>query len=612
MGVFFWTRRRCPVNALGATRFRPRVEALEERVVPSVYSGTIVADAPLGYWRLGESDPSQPAMDSSGNGNNGAYMGGITLAVPGAIANDTDTAAGFDGASAYVDIPSTTGGPFNLHNNFSLEAWVINAGQGGGALDQAGRIFSNGAFAWGILNGVVGTRDGVRFTTFGHLDYDSNQTIVPEDGSWHYLAVTLDATNTARFYLDGVQTDSISGPAPANSTGSDLFIGKNPFTSAPEFFNGSIDEPAVYPYVMSPAQIGNHHNVGIGLGGGITPNVVSTSLTGTVRAPVSDDIVTFGEPVNPSTFTFDQFLLTDPNGNPVNGDNVSTSDNRTFDVTFDTQSTIGTYSVSIGPNIADFSGTTMLAPYTTTFTTTAALILNGGFETGDFTGWTQFGNTSFDSVSSANPHSGNYAARFGASGSESGIYQTIPTTPGANYDLSYWLFNAGGTPNSFHAQIDGVDIPGSQLTDVAAFAYTQYTFTFTAARSSTEVRFFFRQDPTHWNFDDVSVVASPAPPPAPPGGSGGDQSHGQQLAAFGAQLGALASQAAPAAPVAQGTTGWSHHASLQADQAALVDNVLSALDTKDDIGNLPSQPLSSNTPADPVGLARLWESPWLL
>jgi hypothetical protein len=237
------------------------MEALEARNLPSAYSDTIVAAGPLGYWRLGESDPSQPAMDSSGNGNDGAYMGGVTLGMPGAIANDDDTAAGFDGATGFVDIPSM--GTFDLQNSFSLEAWVINTGQNLIGTNLAGRILSNGGFGWGILAGGNFTRDAVRFTTFGHLDYDSNLTIVPEDGSWHYLAVTLDDTNTATFYLDGVQTDSIPGPAPANN-GFDLFIGKNPFQNAPEYFNGCIDEPAVYPSVLSPDQIANHYNVGIG------------------------------------------------------------------------------------------------------------------------------------------------------------------------------------------------------------------------------------------------------------------------------------------------------------------------------------------------------------
>jgi hypothetical protein len=566
-----------------------------------------VADAPLGYWRLGESDPSQPVMDSSGNGNNGTYNGNVTVGLPGAIANDNATAAGFDGASSFVDIPS--GGTFSLNNRFSLEAWVINAGQ---TLQQAGRIISNGGFGWGIMTGGGGrTRDAVRFTTFGHKDYDSNLTIVPEDGSWHYLAVTLDATNTATFYLDGVQTDSIPGPAPANSSGSDLQIGKNPITSAPEYFNGAIEEPAVYTSVLSPTQIGNHYNVGIARVG---PSVVSTSLTGTVNAPVSDDIVTFSEPVDPGTFGTGQFSLTDPNGGTVHVNSVTPTDgtDTTFDVNFDSQSAIGTYAVTIGPGIADFSGNTMSAPYTTTFTITGNLVVNGGFETGDFTGWTthpadmgsDFG------VVNINAHSGSYSARFGSGVEDNydSISQDLPTVPGTTYTVSFWLYNPTGGVSGFIASWGGTEL--LNLEDPDVFAYTPYTFTETATGSTTTLGFQAYEVPDYYYLDDVSVVANP--PPAPYGGLSGHPSHGQEIAASGAQVGTLASPAAPTAPVAQGTTGWSHHASLQADQATLVDHILSAVDTKDDIGNLPSQPLSSNIPAHPVGLTRLWESPWLL
>jgi len=340
--------------------------------------------------------------------------------------------------------------------------------------------------------------------------------------------------------------------------------------------------------------------------------VRSTSLTGTVRAPVSDDIVTFTEPVNPSTFTFDQFSLTDPNGNRVNVDNISTSDNRTFDVTFDVQSIIGTYSVSIGPNIADFSGNTMTAPYATTFTTTDILLVNGDFETGNFTGWTTHpADVGSDfGVVRQNPHSGNYSARFGAGVEDhyDAIAQDVPTVPGTTYTISFWLYNPTGGASGFIASWGGTEL--LNLEDPDIFPYTQYTFTETATGSTTTLGFQAYQLPDYYYLDDVSVVANP--PGAPYGGSGGHPSHGQQIAASRAQLGTLASPAAPTAPVAQGTTGWSHHASLQADQATLVDHILSAVDTKDDIGNLPSQPLSSNIPAHPVGLTRLWESPWLL
>src|SRR5438128_6400185 len=80
------------------------------------YSAVILADNPLGYWRLGESDPSQPAKDASGNGNDGTYNLGVTVGQPGAISRDSDTAVQFDGSTGYVDIPSSAGGTFDLGN----------------------------------------------------------------------------------------------------------------------------------------------------------------------------------------------------------------------------------------------------------------------------------------------------------------------------------------------------------------------------------------------------------------------------------------------------------------------------------------------------------------
>ena len=42
------------------------------------------------------------------------------------------------------------------------------------------------------------------------------------------------------------------------------------------------------------------------------------------------------------------------------------------------------------------------------------LTANGGFETGDFTGWTQFPNGGFQGISAVNPSSGSYSANLSA------------------------------------------------------------------------------------------------------------------------------------------------------------------------------------------------------
>jgi hypothetical protein len=139
------------------------------------------------------------------------------------------------------------------------------------------------------------------------------------------------------------------------------------------------------------------------------------------------------------------------------------------------------------------------------------LITNGGFETGSFSGWTQFGNTGFTGVSTSAPHSGTYDASFGSVGSIGGISQAIATTAGQTYTIDFWLTNqSAATPNSFAFNWDG---GASELafTNAAAFSYTHYQYSLVASSASTLVSFAFRHDPNYWRLDDVNVSAVPEP-----------------------------------------------------------------------------------------------------
>jgi hypothetical protein len=140
----------------------------------------------------------------------------------------------------------------------------------------------------------------------------------------------------------------------------------------------------------------------------------------------------------------------------------------------------------------------------------ADLVTNGGFETGNFTGWTQGGNTGYTSVSGGiYAHSGNYGAELGPMGSLGYLSQTLNTIPGLAYKISYWMRSDGGTPNQFSATWGGTTMYNQ--TNIAAQSYTNYQFIETATTSTTTLQFGFRDDPGYLGLDDVSVNAVSIP-----------------------------------------------------------------------------------------------------
>ncbi len=142
------------------------------------------------------------------------------------------------------------------------------------------------------------------------------------------------------------------------------------------------------------------------------------------------------------------------------------------------------------------------------------LITNCGFETGDFTGWTQGGNLGFTGVTSSAPYvnSGTYGAYLGPVGSDGFLTQTF-TGSGTHYNASFWLYNDGGTPNDFTVYWNGVDV-GPDLLNVGGFAYTQYVAIpyLVGNVGANTISFGFRQDPAYWGLDDI-VVTNAVPEP---------------------------------------------------------------------------------------------------
>jgi hypothetical protein len=136
------------------------------------------------------------------------------------------------------------------------------------------------------------------------------------------------------------------------------------------------------------------------------------------------------------------------------------------------------------------------------------IVVNGGFETGDLTGWIESGNLSFSGVDGF-PHSGSFARFSGAIGSENIISQTLPTIAGIYYDFSLWEDGGVGCGTcSFSVYWNGVPV----FQNSGFGGYTQVTGNVLALGNDV-LGIGLRNDPGFSFVDDV-VVDTAVPEPA--------------------------------------------------------------------------------------------------
>ena len=142
----------------------------------------------------------------------------------------------------------------------------------------------------------------------------------------------------------------------------------------------------------------------------------------------------------------------------------------------------------------------------------ANIVVNGGFETGDLTGWTQTGNTGFVGVQCPGVGfvpEGSCDLFAGPVGSDGGITQTLNTLPGRFYTVTFDFQPDGGVPSDFSFVWGGT--PVLSLSNPAAGGFQAFSFLEQATSATTTLAFNFRDDP---GFLFLDAVTASVPEPA--------------------------------------------------------------------------------------------------
>lgn len=141
------------------------------------------------------------------------------------------------------------------------------------------------------------------------------------------------------------------------------------------------------------------------------------------------------------------------------------------------------------------------------------LVANGGFEEGSLASWS--GSVLLNPFSGVDcPGAGAAAegscqAFLGTFGDSSSLSQTLATTAGQAYAVSFSFASDGSTPASFAVSFGGQTL--YSVASPAAASAQAFVFTATAVDTSTSLVFDFSNDGGYYLLDAVSVTAVPEP-----------------------------------------------------------------------------------------------------
>jgi hypothetical protein len=225
--------------------------------ISTPYMAAVLADAPVGFWRLDDPTTASTIRDSSGNNISGSWQTGVTRRVAGLLASEPgDPATSFpSGAYAANKVLSMLTGPIALlqpTQSFSCD-FLLNIASLATQTIVSTTNAAGSAYSFAIAISNTGQVLAILNSNAANANSPVN-TIAA--GNVYHVAVTYDRT-TLRTYVNGTQVASTAYTA-ALSGGSAFSIG-DAYTSRTGEAQVTIGQVAFYPQALSPARVLAHY-----------------------------------------------------------------------------------------------------------------------------------------------------------------------------------------------------------------------------------------------------------------------------------------------------------------------------------------------------------------
>lgn len=279
------------------------------RQATSTYSQTVLAKNPVGYWRLGDLQ-TDTIVDLTTYERHGRLHGTPTLGESGALHCDPDQAIKFNGETSYAEIPNHADfSQMTSGQGLTVEVWVRPdllefPGEQDGYIHWLGKGES-GKHEWGLRfyrkNSLRPNRiSAYSWNPTGGLGagaYFQDELVA---GEWLHIVSTYDPGDKTdplvgvSIYKNGVLRMSPATAAaaryktydivPAHGT-APLRFGTRDLAT---FLAGALDEIAIYPRVLSAAEILDHYQAATAICSPTpTPTATHTQSTPTLTPSVT-------------------------------------------------------------------------------------------------------------------------------------------------------------------------------------------------------------------------------------------------------------------------------------------------------------------------------------